>query len=285
MKPFLKLPLLLCLVAAIATEARAGIANDIPSCYAANKMKVAVPASETEVFVLIDQTTPLDDALQASVLENAGALVKPGNSFVVASFSSFSQGQYLQVLSAGKLEATLDPSVRDDISVKLLRGFDACLHDQAAFGRQAAAAAIRKALAGSSAEFAKSDIMGSLKELSARIKQSAAKDKILFLVSDMLEYSGVSSFYANKNVRAIDPAAEMEKARVAQVVGDFGNARVFTLGSGLVQENAGGRNKDSGVYRNPKTIALLRQFWDAYFTASHAKLVEFGAPALVAPVQ
>jgi hypothetical protein len=69
------------------------------------------------------------------------------------------------------------------------------------------------------------------------------------------------------------------------VVGDFGGARVFVLGAGLVQENAGGKNKDSGVYRNPKTMASLRQFWKMYFEASNAKLLEFGAPALLSPVK
>ena len=284
MKSLLSSLLILC-SALLASPARAGVDNDIPSCYAASKMKMTAPASAIEVFVLIDQTTPLDVSLQNSVLENAGRLVKPGSSYVIASFSSFSQGRYLEVLSAGKLEEPIGAGMRDDISVKLLRGFDACLSGQADYGRKAAANAINKAMAGGSPKLARSDIMGSLKELSSRVKQSTAKDKIVFLVSDMLEYSGISSFYANKNLRAIDPTVEMEKARNAQVLGDFGDARVFVLGAGLVQENAGGKNKDSGVYRNPKSVALLRQFWSAYFTASHAKLVEFGVPALLVPVQ
>lgn len=280
-------PRLLALMAAslLSALAQAGVANDIPSCYAANKMKLAPPATETEVFVLIDQTTPLDASLQNSVRENAGRLIKAGSSFVIASFSSFGQGRYLEVLSAGTLEGGIDPKLRDDISVKLLRNFDACMAGQADFGRNAAAAALNKALSGTSPEFAKSDVMGSLKELSSRIRQSTARDKIVFLVSDMLENSGISSFYASKNVRAIEPAVELKKAQEAQAVGDFGGARVYVLGAGLVQENASGKNKDSGVYRNPKTMATLRQFWYSYFEASHAKLAEFGAPALLSPVK
>ena len=282
-----KFPYLLVFVAAamLSNAAQAGVANDIPSCYTANKMKVPVPATETEVFILIDQTTPLDAGLQDSVRENVGRLVKAGSAFVVASFSSFGQGRYLEVLSAGTLEGTIDAKSRDDISVKVLRNFDACMAGQADFGRKAAAVALNKALSGTSTEFAKSDVMGSLKELSSRIKQSTARDKIVFLVSDMLENSGISSFYASKNVRAIDPAVELKKAQEAQVVGDFGGARVYVLGAGLVQDNAGGKNTDSGVYRNPKAMAALRQFWDAYFEASHAKLAEFGAPALLSPVK
>jgi hypothetical protein len=280
-------PLLLAFVAAalLPPLVQAGVANDIPSCYVANKMKVAVPTTETEVFILIDQTTPLDTGLQDAVRENVGRLVKAGSAFVVASFSSFGQGRYLEVLSAGTLEGLIDAKLRDDISVKVLRNFDACMAGQADFGRNSAATALNKALSGSSPEFAKSDVMGSLKELSSRVKQSTAKDKIVFLVSDMLENSGISSFYASKNVRAIEPAAELKKAQEAQVVGDFGGARVYVLGAGLVQDNVGGKNKDSGVYRNPKTMAALRQFWNSYFETSHAKLAEFGAPALLSPVK
>jgi hypothetical protein len=278
----------LCLALAVALFsplAQAGVANDIPSCYAANKMKMAPPPTETELFVLVDQTTPLDATLQEAVLENTGRLVKAGNAFVIASFSSFGQGRYLEVLSAGTLEGGIDPKQRDDTSVKLLRNFDGCMAGQADFGRKSAAAALNKALSGASPEVAKSDVMGSLKELSSRIRQSTAKDKVVLLVSDMLENSGITSFYASKNVRAIEPAAELKKAQEAQVVGDLGGARVFVLGAGLVQDNAGGKNKDSGVYRNPKTMATLHQFWDMYFQASHAKLTEFGAPALLSPVK
>ena len=269
----------------LVSGAWAGIGNDIPSCYSANKMKIPAPTIQTELFVMIDQTTPLDAGLQDSVRENAGRLIVPGAAFVISSFSSFSQGRYLEVLSAGTLEGDIDAKLRDDISVKLLRGFDACLAGQSDFGRKSAAMAINKALSASSPNLAKSDVMGSLKELSSRVKQSEARNKIVFLVSDMLENSGISSFYASKNVRAIDPAVEMKKAQDAHAVGDFGGARIFVIGAGLVQENVGGKSKDSGIYRDPKTIALLRQFWTAYFEASHATLVEFGAPALLSPVK
>lgn len=284
MKPVIFLSALLALAGA-APAAFAGIGNDIPSCYAANRMKAAAAESQAEVFVLIDQTTPLDGALQSSVLENAGRLVQPGAAFVIASFSSFSQGRYLEVLSAGTLEAPLDSRARDDISVKLLKNFDACMSGQADYGRQQAATAIKTALSASSTELSKSDVLSSLKELSSRVRQSQARDKIVFIVSDMLENSGISSFYAGKNVRSIDPAVELKKAQGAQAVGDFGGARVFVLGAGLVQANAGGKLRDSGVYRDPKAMAMLRQFWQSYFEASQARLVEFGSPALLSPVK
>lgn len=269
----------------LASAAMAGVSNDIPSCYGSIKVGVPAPPLSTELFVLIDQTTPLDATLKNTVRENVGRLVQPGTAFVVATFSSFGQGRYLEVLSAGTLEPALPAKVRDDIGVKLLHSFDACLAKQRDFGRNAAAAALNKALSGISPEYTKSDVMGSMRELSYRIRQSAAQDKILFLVSDMLENSGISSFYGHRNVRQLDVPAEIKKAEAGQMLADLGGARVFVLGAGLVQENSSGAAKDSGVYRDPKTMTALRQFWEQYIARSQGRLIEFGAPALVVPVQ
>jgi len=276
----------LCLASILASPvAQGGVANDIPSCYATSQIGIPAPISELELFVLVDQTTPLDAGLQNSVRENVGRLVQPGSAFVISSFSSFGQGHYLEILTAGTLEGRIAEKNRDSISVKALRNFDACMKGQLDYGRKTAAAALNKALSGSSVELAKSDVMASLKELSNRVSQSAAPNKVLFVISDMLENSSISSFYASQNVRTIDVAAELKKAESAGQFGDFGGARVFVIGAGLVQANAKGLSRDSGVYRNPQTISALRKFWEQYFVRSNAKLVEFGAPALLNPVK
>lgn len=264
---------------------QAGVDNDIPSCYTANKIPVAIPASNLEVFMVIDQTTQFDQNLKDSIFQNFGNLLAGGNSFVVASFSSYAQGRYFEIQSAGAFEATVAEKARNDISMSSMRKFDGCLVQQVNYGRKVAGDAMQKAFAGSASDIAKSDIIGSLKELSKRVQASKAKDKILFLASDMLENSTITSFYGNHSVRPVDPAAEMKKVDAAKMIGDFGGARVFVLGAGLMQENAGGANQKTGIYRDPKTVALLHEFWDKYFTASNAKLIEFGAPALLSPVR
>lgn len=265
--------------------AHAGIDNDIPSCYTANKIPVAPPATKLEVFMVIDQTTQFDQNLKGSIFQNFGALLNGGNSFVIASFSSFAQGRYFEVQTAGTFEGTVAESARNDISMNSMRKFDVCLVQQVNYGKKVAGDAMQKAFAGAASDIAKSDIIGSLKELSTRIHASKAKDKILFLASDMLENSTITSFYGNHSVRAIDPTIEMKKVEVAKMFGDFGGARVFVLGAGLMQENVGGTNQKTGIYRDPKTVALLREFWNKYFAASNAKLLEFGAPALLNPVR
>jgi hypothetical protein len=263
----------------------AGVDNDIPSCYTANKIPISPPTSRLEVFMMIDQTTQFDQNLKESIFQNFGNLLGTGNSFVISSFSSYAQGRYLEVQSAGVFEGTVAEKDRNDISMNAMRKFDTCLLQQVNYGRKVAGEAMQKAFSGSASDIAKSDIIGSLKELSKRVQASKAKDKIVFLASDMLENSTITSFYGNNSVRAIDPTAEMKKIDSAKMIGDFGAARVFVLGAGLMQEKPGNTSQKSGIYRDPKTVAALREFWDKYFTASNAKLIEFGAPALLTPVR
>jgi len=264
---------------------QAGVDNDIPSCYTANKIPVAIPASNVEVFMVIDQTTQFDQSLKDSIFQNFGNLLTGGNSFVIASFSSYAQGRYFEIQSAGVLESTVAEKARNDIAMSAMRKFDGCLVQQVNYGRKVAAEAMQKAFAGTASDIAKSDIIGGLKELSKRVQASKAKDRILFLASDMLENSTITSFYSNRSVRQLDPVTEMKKVEAAKMLGDFGGVRVFVLGAGLMQENSGGSNQKTGIYRDPKTVALLREFWDMYFKASNAKLIEFGAPALLSPVR
>ena len=113
-----------------------------------------------------------------------------------------------------------------------------CLKSQSEFARKTAAGALNNALNGASGDLAKSDVMAALRELSGRVRQSPAKEKILFVVSDMLENSSISSFYSNRKIRNLDISAEIKKATTSHQIGDFAGARVFVLGAGLVQDLA-----------------------------------------------
>ena len=273
-----------------AATSHAGTDNAVPSCYAANQLldKVRTADQEVsadqEVFLLVDQTTTLDNQLKEDVRENFGRLVRPKSAFVVGTFSQFGQGTYTQIVKAGVLEGPLDKKTRYDTPARVLQVFDQCMAGQLKFGRQAAVDALKAALGGQSSDLANSDILSSLKELSARVRSSRAKDRVLFLVSDMLENSSISSFYASRAIRRIDPAAEMKKVQASNLVADFAGARVFVLGAGLMQDIST-KDRSSSSYRDPKTIAALREFWIAYFKASNATVVEFGTPALLMPVR
>lgn len=243
-------------------------------------MKNPEPIPEREIFVLIDQTTVLDDNLKQLVRNNVAPFASHGNAFLIARFSAFSQGRYLDVLNAGKIEAVIPEQDRGAISVKLLKTFDACMQGQQMYAARMMAGAINKAMQESSDSLAQSDVMSSLKEFSTRVRESNAKDKIVFVVSDMLENSSISSFYMKKGVRVIDPAKEMAIAEKNDQIGDFGGARVFILGAGVIPEVKGAKS-----YRDPKTMNALKSFWTGYFEKSNAALEQFGMPALLSPVK
>ena len=59
----------LCILLGIASmqAAIAGTTNEVPSCYAANKLDIKLPLPDRELFVLVDQTTLFDDKLQNSI--------------------------------------------------------------------------------------------------------------------------------------------------------------------------------------------------------------------------
>lgn len=259
-------------------HARAGTENVVPSCFD-SRLGVAPAPASTELFVLVDQTTMFDATLQQQVADNIRPFMAADNAFSVLTFSAFSQGRYAQVLSAGEIEPRIAPAARDDISKPLLAKFDACQKRQPQLAMQAIGVALRTAFGGSSAELAKSDVMGSLKSISARVKKSPAKEKVVLIASDMLENSSVTSFYEAKGtaVRRIDPATELKLAGDNDMFGDFGGANVYVVGTGLLAEDAKKGNK----YRDPKTMRALSAFWTSYFQKSHATLVELGQPALL----
>ena len=251
--------------------------NVIPSCYDKKLSAPATPMAK-EIFVLIDQTTLLDDQLKQSVAEQVRPFLAKGNGFSVLIFSAFTQGKYTQLLSSGRLDHALAEAGRNDVSKPVLTKLDQCIARQPMLAAQAVGGALREAYAGSSGEIAKSDVLASLKDMSGKVRQSQAAEKIVLLVSDMLENSSVSSFYVSQSVRRIDPALEMQLATENQLLADFAGARLYVLGAGLLGEDT---KKNKAAYRDPKTMQALASFWKTYFDKSNAQLMEFGQPALL----
>lgn len=281
MKPMLKKWLFLGW-ATVAMTAHAGVLNDVPSCYQANKIANPNPAPGLELFVAIDQTTPLDDNLKRQIQEVIGAQLKPGNAYSLFTFSAYSQGRYLNLVSHGELERGLPEAVRNDTGAKALRQFDACLSGQQRYVAQLLGKQLQQALGNSSDTLAKSDVLASLKEISSRIMQSRAQNRVVLLVSDMLENSSVTSFYASRAVRKLDPAAELAKVEREKLLASFAGARVYVIGAGLIAEDS---KQAKGVYRDPVTMQSLQTFWRRFIEKSGGKLVEFGQPALLGPIR
>ncbi len=256
--------------------------NTLPDCFAYAKLAAPAGKVSTEIFVAIDQTTPLGQSLQQSVANNIKPFLLAGNAFSIMQFSAFTQGHYTDVLVSAKLSPVISEHDRNAIGKQQLAKFDQCMNLQGSNSAQLAGAALKKAFLGTSSDVAKSDVMASLKDISVKVMHSDAQEKIVLIVSDMLENSSVSSFYAKQAVRKIDPVKELALAEDNQLLGDFAGARIYVLGAGLVTEDA---KQPKGVYRDPKTMSALQQFWREYFQKSNGQLVEFGQPALLNPLR
>lgn len=253
----------------------------IPSCYD-SKLAAPAVAQAKEIFVIIDQTTLLDDQLKQSVANQIRPFLTAGNSFSVLVFSAFTQGKYTQLLTSGQLDHPLPIEQRSDVSKPRLAKFDHCMTQQSAQAMQVVGAALHTSFDGTSGDIAKSDVFASLKDISGKVRQSKANEKVVLLVSDMLENSSVSSFYASQSVRRIDPEREIKLASDNQLIANFGDARIYVIGAGLLSDDA---KKNKAAYRDPKTMQALASFWRTYFEKSKAQLVEFGQPALLNQVK
>jgi hypothetical protein len=278
------LPVVLSCMIVAPRPVRAGLVNDIPSCYAANHISPFGRVYNKLVYVLLDQTVQLDPTLQQTVLENVLGLLVPGSKFVVAGFSAFSQGHYLNVLTTGIIEPPIPPSEVGNIVVDNLDSFQACLPDQERYAQRVALGAVEQALRSSTSSLDQSDIMLALKTVSRAVSQDPASDRVLILVSDGLENSSVTSFYRHRTLRDIDPAQEMTQSTANGLIGDFGDARVYVIGGAVMPSAQRGSRTERDGYRDPKSLRNLEAFWAQYFKASNARLEEFGEPDIVLPV-
>lgn len=265
----------------ITVAAWAGQESAIPSCYD-KKLPAKSAAMDAEIFVAIDQTTPLDLGLKQSIADNVKPFLSANNGFSVMTFSAYTQGHYTQVVTSGKLDPVLDTAQRHDVSKPVLSKFDQCMGLQPRIAAQLVGSALRTAFAGSSSDISKSDVLASLKAISTKVKNSTARNKVVLLASDMLENSSVTSFYADKgmSVRKIDAEKEMKLVNDNQLLADFDGARIYVIGAGLLSDDAAKAKR----YRDPKTMQALAAFWKSYFDKSNAQLVEFGQPALLNPI-
>lgn len=265
----------------LSSAALAGQTDAIHTCYD-KSIQSDAGALDTELFVAIDQTTLLDQRLKQLVADNIKPFLLPNMGFAILTFSAYTQGHYTEVLTSAKLDAPLDASKRNDIPKLALAKFDQCFTHQPQQAAQLVGNALRSAYDGTTSEIAKSDVLASIKSISSLVQNSKAHNKIVLLVSDMLENSSISSFYADKglSVRKIDPTKEMKLVEENQLIADFGGARLYVIGAGILPEDV----KSTKSYRDPKTMQALNAFWKTYMDKSKAQLIEFGQPALLNPI-
>jgi len=251
--------------------------NDVPSCYEALKMDNPDQNSKKELFILIDQTTPIDKNMMIYTYKNMMKFIKNGYGVSIVSFSSNANGKYTDVAYSGKLEALLPESAKHDIAKKSLRKYEGCMNGQYKFAKKKATKALVSTLKGANKKLPHSDIIKSLDDIAAHIiKPSTAKEKVVLLVSDMIEHSSITTFYSKGSLKKVNAEKEMDKVNKSDYVANFDGAKVYVIGAGMVGKN---------TYRDSKTLKSLTDFWHSYFQKTNARLQAIGTPMLLEDVQ
>ncbi|OEC33668.1 hypothetical protein SAMN05216600_11915 [Pseudomonas cuatrocienegasensis] len=273
------LPLLVVGLLPMAAQA-ADERNDIPGCYPYAQLSQQQPApSGRELVVIIDETVQMSQALQRSAWDHAMRYVRPGDSVRLYQFSAFLQNHYMKLQFAGLLDVPLQGKVRNSIGSKSLKQLDACLQQQAAFFQKTFGQQFVGSFGKPGEEIARSEIFGSLRKIAEDLASRPSQERVVLLVSDMLENSDFGSFYQSNRIRDIDPEAELKKVQQKNLLADFAGARVYVHGAGLVAGDS------KGAYRSGSTLQRLEQFWRVYLQQSNADLAAFGAPELTADLR
>jgi len=251
--------------------------NDVPSCYDALKINNPNPTVQKELFILVDQTTPLDKNIMIYTYKNMMKFIKNGYAVTIASFSANSNGKYTDVAYSGKLEVLLPDSSKHDIAKKVLRKYQGCMNGQYKYAKKKATKALVKVLKGANKNLPHSDIVKSLYDISKHIiKPSNASQKSVLLVSDMIEHSSITSFYSKGSLKKVDANKELSKIKSSGYLANFSGANVYVIGAGIVGKKG---------YRDAKTLKTLTSFWEEYFSSTHANLKAFGIPMLLEDVK
>jgi len=251
--------------------------NDVPSCYKALKIEDPDTATQKELFILVDQTTQLDKKLMIYTYKNMMKFIKNGYAVTIASFSSNANGKYTDVAYSGKLENLLPDSAKHEIAKKKLRKYQGCMNGQYKYAKKKATKALVTTLKGANKKLPHSDILKSLDDIAEHvIKPSKAKEKVVLLVSDMMEHSSITSFYSKGSLKRIDTKSEMAKLKKSGYTADFDGAKIYIIGAGMVGKKS---------YRDSKTLKALTSFWESYFAQSNAKLKAIGTPMLLEDIE
>jgi hypothetical protein len=150
------------------------------------------------------------------------------------------------------------------------------MNGQLKFAKKKAKKALLTVLKGASKKMPYSDIIKSLTNISKDIiTPSTAKEKVVLLVSDMLEHSSITSFYKQGLIKHINVKNEYAKINKSQYIANFSGAKVYVIGAGILAKKG---------YRDAKTLKNLTDFWRHYFKSTDADLQEIGTPMLLRDV-
>lgn len=251
------------------------VRNDVPSCSANMPQEYVDNSTKRELFVIIDRTMSgsLNEKVMVETYNQISRFVRSGDSVQIVQFSSYNKDGFTNVAFKGKTDLPLSKENRDYIRKSQLASFDKCLNDQHQFVLAKIGATLQESFAPQeNTDF--TEVIASVAEISSQIiSVSTAEDKVVLLISDMLENSSATSFYHRGSVRMINSQQEVDNVIDRNEFGQFGGARIYVMGAGLLP---GGQS-----YVSSQKMKAIEQFWSQYFAQSNGQLRGFGKPLLL----
>lgn len=219
-----------------------------------------------EIFIIIDQTTSFPKKIRTNALRNIFSTIKGNTAVSLFTFSEYTKDKYVSFVDHYYIPGEISQDKRDNLGKIKLKQFDQCLAAQTYGMKRKLANDIYSQLFEENSAAKNSEILFSLQEISTEaVKISRAKEKIVFILSDMLENSSYTSFYGKK-LKDLNINKQMDIVKKNHLFGNFDNAKIFVYGAGTV---------DKETRRTGEGLRRLKQFWQSYFQQSSGELKVF----------
>lgn len=245
------------------------------SCYdAVDYIKPMDNSPERALYLLIDQTTPLNKEMQKRVSGLLEGWGKAGDLVKVAQFSANMEGRYPQVVFNQKADKMPSDKYLWQLRWQDKKDMLACIEQQKSDFKMAVKAAVDGSLKGISSKIPKTELLFSLKELSKQIiMKDEAAHQVVVLISNGMENSGEMSFYKGKKIKSLPTQKTISKIRRKGLIGHWRGADVYIYGLGIIE------NKKT--YVKAAQLKQLRAFWERYFVEGGGKVKAVGMPELL----
>ena len=273
------------LILVIATSARSEDARseEIPppllTCYELIGKNEEAPSVKESLTVLIDQTVGFQPREITEITQHVTSWMTSGREVFIYSFSSNSGNENVIRVYAVRVNPEADEDWKNWLKKSQRQRFEACEREQPEEARKRVKFTVGSILNGSSTSIPRSEILNSLQLVSEGIKMGAAKRKVVFIASDMLENSSMISFYQNRKLRKINPESIMRDVEKNKLLANFGGAEIYIYGIAYLPSSP----KVTRV--GPDLTRPLVEFWKNYFVRSNSSPHEFGQPALLGEVK
>jgi len=226
------------------------------------------------LYILIDETVPLSKSMKSKIAKLLDGWGKQGDKVRIARFSASYRGLYPELVFDEYIEQKPSDQYMFNLHYRDKKAVMKCLEEQQAKFKASFAMQMKSSLNAIDPKIPKSELLGSLKLLSKQlILKDEAEQKVVFLISDGLENSAITSFYGQGKIRSVNPQKEISKIRRQGKIGYWKNTKVYMYGLGLMP--------DKKQYVNPDRINSIKRFWERYFVEGGGRVKEIGTPELL----